>query len=163
VPAKEYASLCDSAWVDLSKGLGCPVGAVLCGSRDFIEESWRLKHQFGGAMRQAGIIAAAGVYALEHHVDRLAEDHENARLLARGLAQIAGVDLDPTDIETNMVFFRVDGTGMTPQTVYDRLLEKGVRMGLSDGRRIRAVTHLDVDRAGIERAVQAVREVVGGR
>src|SRR3546814_3547567 len=105
-------------------------------------------------------IAAAGVYALEHHVDRLADDHENARALARGLAQIPGITLSPAEVATNMVFFEVAGTGLTPQAFYDRLLAKGVRMGLGDGTRIRAVTHLDVDAAGIERAIAAVREVV---
>ena len=161
-PARDYATLCDSAWVDLSKGLGCPVGAVLCGSADFIEEAWRWKHQFGGAMRQAGIIAAAGVYALQHHVERLADDHENARRLAHGLAEIPGIRLDPPEIETNMVFIDVTETGMTPQQVYERLLERGVRMGTGDGARMRAVTHLDVDRAGIDKAVRAMREVVRG-
>lgn len=162
IPARDYATLCDSAWVDLSKGLGCPVGAVLCGSADFIEEAWRWKHQFGGAMRQAGIIAAAGVYALQHHVERLAEDHENARRLAHGLAEIPGIRLDPPEIETNMVFIDVTETGMTPQQVYERLLERGVRMGTGDGARMRAVTHLDVDRAGVDKAVRAMREVVRG-
>ena len=95
VPARDYAGLCDSAWVDLSKGLGCPIGAVLCGSAEFIEEAWRWKHQFGGAMRQAGIVAAAGVYALENNVERLAEDHANARLLADRLAEVPGIAIDP--------------------------------------------------------------------
>lgn len=159
----DFTALCDSAWVDLSKGLGCPVGAVLCGPADFVEEAWRWKHQFGGAMRQAGIIAAAGVYALQNHVERLAEDHENARLLAQGLAQIPGIELDPPEIETNMVFFTVDGTGLSVQQVHDRLLERGVRIGTGDGKRMRAVTHLDVTRAGIEKTLQAVRDVVAGR
>lgn len=162
VPAKEYASACDSAWVDLSKGLGCPVGAVLVGDRDFIEESWRWKHQFGGAMRQAGIVAAAGVYALTHHVERLAEDHENARALAAGLRQIPGIVVDPEEIETNMVFFETDGAGLSSYEMHDRLLEHGVRIGAGYGPRnaMRAVTHLDVDRAGIDKALAAIRLVV---
>ncbi len=160
LPAKAFASLCDSAWVDFSKGLGCPVGAALCGSADFIEEAWRWKHQFGGAMRQAGVIAAAAVYALENHVERLAEDHENARRLAAGFAEIPGIRLDPPEVETNLVFFDVSGTGMTPQQVCERMLDRGVRVGTGDGARMRAVTHLDVDRAGIEKAIRALREVV---
>src|SRR6187402_287069 len=88
VSARDFAAECDSVWIDLSKGLGCPIGAVLAGSDDFIKRCRRLKHVFGGAMRQAGVIAAAGVYALEHNVNRLADDHANARLLARGLSQI---------------------------------------------------------------------------
>ncbi|MSO75598.1 MAG: low specificity L-threonine aldolase [Alphaproteobacteria bacterium] len=163
VSAKDYASPCDSAWLDLSKGLGCPVGAVLCGSADFIEDAWRWKHQFGGAMRQAGIIAAAGVYALDHNIERLAEDHANARLLAQGLAQIPGIVLDPAEIATNLVFFDVTGTGLTSEQVYERLLAKGIRVGSGDGHRMRAVTHLDVSRADIERVVRAMRDVVAGR
>src|SRR5439155_13351266 len=99
----------DSVWIDCSKGLGAPVGAALAGSRAFIEEAWRLKQQMGGAMRQAGIIAAGGVYALRHHVKRLADDHANARRLAEGLAALPGVRLDPSTVETNIVFFELTG------------------------------------------------------
>src|SRR5690606_36489013 len=160
LPAKAFASLCDSAWVDFSKGLGCPVGAALCGSADFIEEAWRWKHQLGGAMRQAGVIAAAAVYALENHVERLAEDHENARRLAAGFAEIPGIRLDPPGVGANRVFRDVSGTGMTPPQVCERMLDRGGRVGTGDGARMRAVTHLDVDRAGIEKAIRALREVV---
>ena len=160
VAARDYAAPCDSAWIDLSKGLGCPVGGVLAGSADFIEEAFRCKHQFGGAMRQAGIIAAAGVYALDHHVDRLAEDHANARRLAEGLSEIDGIGLDPSTIETNMVFFDVTGTGMTAPEVAERLLtEHGVRIGASNRAEMRAVTHLDVDAEGMDIAVAAMRAV----
>src|SRR5512147_2693009 len=93
-PARAFAAPFDSVWIDLTKGLGAPVGAVLAGSRAFIEEAWRYKQRLGGAMRQAGIIAAAGLYALEHHVERLADDHERARRLARGLAELPGVAVD---------------------------------------------------------------------
>ena len=95
IPAADYAAPFDSVWIDFSKGLGAPVGAVLAGSRDFIHEAWRIKQQIGGAMRQAGIIAAACLYALDHHVERLADDHANARHLAEGLAEIPGIELDP--------------------------------------------------------------------
>src|SRR3954469_4769683 len=105
IPPREYAATCDSVWVDLSKGLGCPVGAVLAGSKEFIDRAWRWKHLFGGAMRQSGILPAAGLYALEHNVARLADDHANARLLAEGLTTIRGVRLDPGMPETNIVFF----------------------------------------------------------
>src|SRR5215813_7300484 len=107
VSARDYAAPFDSAWIDFTKGLGAPVGAALAGSRAFIDEAWRFKQQMGGAMRQAGIIAAAGVYALRHHVKRLAEDHANARRLAEGLARLPGVKLDPATIETNIVFFEL--------------------------------------------------------
>lgn len=162
-PAKDYAQLCDTTWIDLSKGLGCPVGAVLVGSKDLIHEAWHWKHQFGGSMRQAGIIAAAGVYALEHHIDRLAEDHENARRLARGLAQLEGIVLDPPEIATNMVFFDCQGLGISNMEMNKRLLQKGVRIGAGYGPKglMRAVTHLDVDEAKVEKALTAIREIAG--
>jgi threonine aldolase len=158
VSARDYAAFFDSAWIDFTKGLGAPVGAALAGSRAFIDEAWRCKQQMGGAMRQAGIIAAGGVYALRHHVKRLAEDHANARRLAEGLAGLPGVKLDPSTVETNIVFFELTGALTAPVAV-ERLLARGIRMGASGARRIRAVTHLDVDAAGIERALAAAREV----
>jgi threonine aldolase len=151
VPAHEWASPFDTAWLDFTKGLGAPVGAVLCGSRDLIDEAWRYKQMWGGAMRQAGIVAAAGLYALDHHVDRLVEDHENARVLADGLAELEGIDLDPTAVQTNIVVFRVpDAEGLC-----EALLRAGVKMSALDATRVRAVTHLDVDRADIETAIAA--------
>jgi threonine aldolase len=113
----------------------------------------------GGAMRQAGIIAAAGVYALRHHVERLAEDHANARRLAKGLAELPGVALDPATVETNIVFFEL--TGRLDATAFvERLLERGVRMGAMGPRTVRAVTHLDVSTAQIERTLEAARATV---
>ncbi len=164
IAAQDYAASCDSVWIDLSKGLGCPVGAVLAGSTDFIEDAVRSKHLFGGAMRQAGIIAAAGVYALEHHVERLAEDHDKARRLAQGLAQIHGISIDPETVETNLVFFEVEeSTGLTASELSRRLGEgHGVRIGAIDRRRLRAVTHLDVPADGIDKALAAVRAVLAG-
>jgi threonine aldolase len=123
-------------------------------------EARRLKHRFGGAMRQAGIIAAAGVYALRHNVDRMADDHANARLLAEGLAEIPGIQCSPDDIETNIVHFDVSETGRTGGEINDAITERGVRMGGGSGGRMRAVTHLDISRADIERAVEAMREAV---
>lgn len=159
VPAKAYAAGFDSVWIDFTKGLGAPVGAALAGSRAFIEEAWRYKQAWGGAMRQAGIIAAGGVYALRHHVERLAEDHANARRLAEGLAEIPGITIDPSTVETNIVFFDVSGTGLDAATWAAALLEHGVRVGPTSPTRIRAVTHLDVNRDGIERALAAARVV----
>jgi len=160
VSAPAYAELADSVWIDLSKGLGAPVGAVLAGTAEFVERGRRLKHLFGGAMRQAGIVAAGGVYALRHHVDRLAEDHANARLLAAGLAAIPGVRLVYGTPETNIVFFDVAETGRSAEAVGRAIEAQGVRMGAegAGGATIRAVTHLDVSAAGCERAVAAVRE-----
>ena len=162
VSAREYAAPFDSAWIDFTKGLGAPVGAALAGSREFIAEAWRHKQQMGGSMRQAGIIAAGGVYALRHNVKRLADDHLNARRLAEGLAALSGISLDPSTVETNIVFFDLTGELGAPVAV-DRLLEHGIRMGALGPRTIRAVTHLDVDTPGIDRALAAARVVFTGR
>jgi len=159
VAANRYAKPFDSLWIDLSKGLGCPVGAVLAGSKEFIEEAWRLKQRTGGAMRQAGIIAAAGIYALQHHIERLAEDHANAKLFAESLRNLPGVKVDPQAVETNIVFFDIAGTGLTADPFCDALKKKGVDMG-GAGTSIRAVTHIDISRADIEAAVQAIRDVL---
>ena len=161
-PAKDYGACFDSAWIDLSKGLGCPVGGVLVGSKAFIEDAWFYKQQLGGAMRQAGIIAAAGVYALEHHVERLAEDHENARHFAGLVADIDGIELVYDQTETNMVYLDVSGTNMTAAEVHDRLLPLGVRIGASARTVMRAVTHLDVSREDMETAAKALRAVALG-
>ncbi len=158
VAARAYADHFDSTWIDFTKGLGAPVGAALAGSRDFIAEAWRCKQQMGGAMRQAGIIAAGGVYALRHHVERMAEDHANARRLAEGLAELPGIKIDPAEVETNIVFFDLTGTLDAP-TAVQRLLAHGVRVGAMGARTMRAVTHLDVNVAGIDRALAAARQV----
>ena len=160
VSAARFAAKTDSVWIDLSKGLGCPVGGVLAGGADFIEEAWRFKHQFGGAMRQAGIVAAAGVYALEHHVDRLAEDHTHAKRLAEGIADAKGIAVDANQVDTNMVYFDVAGTGINGAEFSRRLMaEHQVRIGAMSASRLRAVTHLDVDDRDIETAIVAVRAV----
>jgi threonine aldolase len=160
--ARAFAAPFDSVWIDLSKGLGAPVGAVLAGSADFIEQAWRFKQRFGGAMRQAGIIAAAGVYALRHHVDRLAEDHERARRLAQGLAALPGVALDPGRVETNIVVFDVRGTGLSGEVFGARTLAShGVRFSVLGPSTVRAVTHLDIPPDGVERALQAARSAIG--
>jgi threonine aldolase len=159
IGASDMASGWDSAWIDFSKGLGAPVGAVIAGSRDFIDEVWRWKQRLGGSMRQAGICAAACTYALDHHVDRLADDHSNARRLARGLAQIAGVDVQQP--ETNLVFFKPDGAGISGDDMVARLRQRGVLLAMMDGR-IRACTHLDVTAAMMEEMVGYVREIVRG-
>jgi threonine aldolase len=160
ISAANYATPFDSVWIDFSKGLGAPVGAVLAGPADFIAEAWRCKQQFGGAMRQAGIIAAACVYALEHNVERLAEDHENARHFAACIADIPGVRLEFDKIETNLVFFDVSGTGLGGAEIAERLRGRGVRIGVSAPLRMRAVTHLDASRADVELAANELRAVL---
>jgi threonine aldolase len=161
VAAKVFAAPFDSVWLDLSKGLGCPVGGVLAGSGSFIEAAWVWKHRLGGALRQAGILAAAGLYALDHHVERLAEDHANARAFAQRIARIRGIRLDPGNVETNLVFFDVEETGRTAEEIAARLRSSGVRIGVEDLHRMRAVTHLDVDRAAVELAADALKEAIG--
>jgi threonine aldolase len=156
VSASEYASAFDTAWIDFTKGLGAPVGAVLAGSRELIDEAWRYKQMWGGALRQAGIVAAAGLYALDHHVDRLADDHANARWLADALAEIDGVGIDPAAVETNILVAEV----ADPASLVAALDADGVQVTPLGPTTIRMVTHLDVDRAGCERAVAAFRRAL---
>ena len=153
VDAATWARGFDTAWLDFTKGLGAPVGACLAGSAELIAEAWRWKQMLGGAMRQSGIVAAAGLYALDHHVERLADDHTRARRLAEGLAGLPGVGLDPATVETNIVIFSVPDA-----PAFCAALEReGVGMLPVGPDRVRAVTHLDVDDDGIERALQAAR------
>lgn len=159
IPAKEFAAGFDSSWIDFSKGLGAPVGAALAGSQEFILEAWQWKQRLGGAMRQAGIIAAAGVFALRHHVDRLAVDHENAKLLARGLAELPGITLNPDEVDTNIVILDISRTGKTARDLADELLTKGLRMSVVNPTRLRAVTHLDISRQDVEEALQIVKHI----
>jgi threonine aldolase len=156
ITARDMAAGWDSAWLDFSKGLGAPVGAVIAGSREFIDEVWRWKQRLGGSMRQAGICAAACVYALDHHVDRLADDHANARALARGLSQINGVEVQQP--ETNLVFFNPGGAGVSGDKMVEALRQRGVLLAMMDGR-IRACTHLDVTASMIDETVGLVREI----
>jgi threonine aldolase len=155
VPAADYASLFDTAWIDFTKGLGAPVGAALAGSHELIAEAWRWKQMMGGAMRQSGIIAAACLYSLDHHVERLADDHRNARLLADGLAQLPAVQLDPATVETNIIVFGVPDARRLLAAVGDQ-----VELNLVDAQHIRAVTHMDVDKAGVRRAIDAIAAAV---
>ena len=159
ISARDMAKGWDSAWIDFSKGLGAPIGGAIAGSRAFIDEVWRWKQRLGGSMRQAGICAAACVHALDHHVDRLAEDHANARALARGLSQISGLEVQ--EPETNLVFFKPAGAGVAGDKMVAELRKRGVLLAMMDGR-IRACTHLDVTAAMMEEMVGYVREIVRG-
>jgi threonine aldolase len=151
VAPAEYASAFDTAWIDFSKGLGAPVGAVLAGTEELISEAWRFKQMMGGALRQSGILAEACLYALENHVERLAEDHANARRLAQGLAALEGVSLDPESVETNIVLFEVDDA---PALV--SALAPQVELSAFSAHQVRAVTHLDVDGEEVELALEAI-------
>lgn len=158
ISAREYAYPVDSVTLCFSKGLGAPVGAALAGEKDFIKEGRRRQQTFGGAMRQAGIIAAGALYGLQHNVDRLAEDHANAKLLAELLADEEAIELDPSDVETNIIYFRING--MTGLDFVGRLKEYGVRMGGYKDGRVRAVTHLDIRRADVLKAADAVHKML---
>jgi threonine aldolase len=159
ISARDMTAGWDSAWIDFSKGLGAPIGGAIAGTRAFIDDVWRWKQRLGGSMRQAGIAAAACVYALDHHVDRLADDHANARALARGLSQIDGIEVQ--EPETNLVFFRPDGAGVPGDKMVEALRKRGVMLAMMDGR-IRACTYLDISAAMIEETVGHVREIVRG-
>jgi threonine aldolase len=151
----------DSVMFCLSKGLGAPVGSILVGSKEFIEEARIVRKMLGGGMRQAGVLAAAGLMALEEGPKRLHIDHANAKFLAQGLTEIPGITIDPSKAVSNILFFDVSGTGLASYEISKRLAAQGVLANGTDPQTMRMVTHLDVDRAGCERALQVLREVVG--
>jgi threonine aldolase len=155
VTPSELTVGCDSVWLDFTKGLGAPLGAVLAGSKEFIGEAWRWKQRLGGAMRQGGICAAACLYALDHNIERLAEDHTNAQRLARAMGQIEGVTVEWP--ETNLVFFDTSGTGLTARDFSARLRAQGVLVSVSDTYRARACLHLDIGTAMVEEAVAIMK------
>ncbi len=160
VKLKEYAQCADSVSVCISKGLGCPVGSLVTGSKEFVDRVHRFRKMVGGGLRQAGILAAAGIYALDHHVDRLKEDHDNAKRLALGLKEIRGIAVNPDHVETNIIIFGVAGTGMSSPAVRDAMQKEGVLMNALPGNEIRVVTHLDVTRDDIDKALAAFRKVI---
>jgi threonine aldolase len=156
----EFAAAADSVSVCFSKGLGAPVGSALCGPADLIRRARRFRKMFGGGMRQSGLLAAACIHAIDHHRDRLADDHAHARRLATALARIDGLRLDPAPdrIETNMVFFELDARFGGAARFCESLAKRGVRMIPMGANRVRAVTHLDVDAGDIDRAAATVAE-----
>ncbi|HZU88607.1 MAG TPA: GntG family PLP-dependent aldolase [Stellaceae bacterium] len=159
-PFAELAAPFDLVSVALSKGLGCPVGSVLAGRRADIERAMRARRMFGGAMRQAGILAAAGLWALDHNLERLAEDHANARSIAERLAPLSGVRLDLETVETNIVIFRTEEGMPDAETVVARAGEAGVLVSAFGRRILRAVTHLDVTHDGCRHAAEVLAEIV---
>jgi threonine aldolase len=158
-PAAEYGRLADTVTLCFSKGLGCPLGAVLAGSAETIEQAWQGKFLFGGAMRQAGIVAAAALYALDYHVERLAEDHARARRLAAGLAE-AEVPLDPPEVETNFVGIDLRALGLTVTEARARIAERGVLVSVLRPGVLRAATYLGVSDEDVTRAVEAIPEAL---
>ena len=161
VPAARISGRADTVTICLSKGLGCPLGAVIAGSSERMLRARRFKHMFGGAMRQAGIVAAAGVYALEHNIERLAEDHARARRLAEGLAA-AGVPVEPDDVETNFVQIDLEPLGLSQPEALEQAHQAGVGIsGTIIPTRLRAVTHLDVSDDDIEQAIDILPKALG--
>ena len=162
-PVAEITRKFDSVMFCLSKGLGAPVGSMLVGSKAFIEKARAYRKALGGGMRQAGVLAAAGLIALEKMPARLKEDHDNAQVLARGLAQIPGIKIDPAKVATNILVFNISGTGMNTADFSSRLAERNVLAAGIDAENMRFVTHMDVSRQDCETALDAIRKICAGR
>jgi threonine aldolase len=160
VAASEWARYFDTVSVCFSKGLGAPVGSALAGPFEFIQQARRVRKLFGGGMRQAGILAAAARYALDHHIERLADDHANAQVIAQAIADTPGLRLEPPEVETNLVWFAVDPELGTSRDVAAALKRQGILVHASGTRMLRACTHLDVSAAQAERAAEAIRKSV---
>jgi threonine aldolase len=160
IKPRDYAHHFDSVSICLSKGLGCPVGSLVAGSATMIDTVHRFRKMFGGGMRQAGILAAAGLYALDHNIPRLKEDHDNARKLTHALCAMGGVIVNPEEVETNIVIFDVTKTRKNAQTVTDSLKRRGVLMLPISQTQIRAVTHLDINRQDIDQAIELLGQVL---
>jgi threonine aldolase len=161
ISAKEICKHFDSVSFCLSKGLGAPVGSMLCGSKKFIAKALGIRKMLGGGMRQAGILAAAGIYALKHNIHRLADDHKRARRLAEALSGLPGVELDLSEVQTNMVIFRVEHPKWDAEALVLAMSKKGVLMLPMSKDSVRTVTHLDVSDQGIERAIKIFRGMLG--
>ncbi len=160
IPVKEYARHFDSICFCLSKGLGCPVGSILLGDKNFRDRAHRYRKMLGGGMRQAGFLAAAGIYALKHHVDRLAEDHENAKILAQAIAENPGFDVDPESIETNILNIGIRDSSINAYQFIFKADELGVRFTPRNKRQFRAVTNLDFEAEMIPRAAELMGEAL---
>jgi threonine aldolase len=157
ISASDMVSDWDSVWIDFTKGLGAPIGAVLAGSSDFIDQVWRWKQRLGGALRQGGIAAAGCLHALDHHIDRLADDHANARVLARGLAQVPGLLVQQP--ETNLVYVATDNGVLSPEQLQQALRKQGILVSILGGR-LRACSHLDVTAAMIDETIAAAKDIM---
>jgi threonine aldolase len=160
VPAGQWAAHFDSISVCFSKGLGAPIGSALVGPSDFVARARRIRKLFGGGMRQAGVAAAAALYAVENHIERLADDHRNARVIAQAIADTPGLRLDPPEVETNLVFFEVDADLGPAQELAAALKQRGILTHTTGPQTIRVCTHLDVSSAQAERVADTVRKVV---
>jgi threonine aldolase len=159
IEPSQYARWTDSVSVCLSKGLGAPVGSLVAGSTPFIDRVHRFRKMFGGGMRQAGILAAAGIYALDHHLERLEEDHRNAKRLAQGLSELKGATVNPDHVETNIVIFDITPSRMTAPQAAESMKNRGMLIHAFGKTQIRLVTHLGISTADIERALEAFRQI----
>jgi threonine aldolase len=160
IPAAEWATQFDSVSVCFSKGLGAPIGSALAGPREFVARARHIRKLFGGGMRQAGIAAAGALYALEHHINRVADDHRNARVIAQAVVDTAGLRLNPPEVETNLIWFEVDPEVGTARQLAAALKQRGVLVHTPGRQTIRACTHLDVSAAQAERAAEMIRQAV---
>jgi threonine aldolase len=161
VSPSDYAKYFDSVMFCFSKGLGAPIGSIVVGSKVFIERAHRFRKMLGGGMRQVGVLAAAALYALENNVSKLVQDHENAKLLANELAKLKGFQIDPEQVETNIVVFDISKSGYSGAQVVEKLKQRGVLMIPFGATLVRAVTHLDVSREEMNRAIQIIHELFG--
>jgi threonine aldolase len=162
VRVQEIVAPVDTVMFCLSKALGAPVGSMLAGTREDMARARLYRKRLGGGMRQAGVLAAAGMIALEDHPKLLARDHANARFLAEALAKFPGITIDPRKVETNILIFDVSGTGLSTAEFSARLKSRGILINGINAREMRIVTHYDVDRAGCEQALQAIEQVAAG-
>ena len=160
ISAREWSKHFDTVSVCFSKGLGAPVGSALAGPKPLIAKARRVRKLFGGGMRQAGILAAACIHALDHHVERLADDHRNAQILAEAISDTPGLTLEPAEVDTNLVWFRIDPKLGAAREIAARLREQGVLVHAAGPQKIRACTHLDVTKAQAERAAETLRKVL---
>jgi threonine aldolase len=158
IPAATWAQHFDSVSVCFSKGLGAPIGSALAGTQEFVTQARRIRKLLGGGMRQAGIAAAAALYALDHHIERLAEDHRNARVIAQAVADTPGLRLDPPEVETNLIWFELDPELATAKEITASLKQRGILISAAGSYRMRACTHLDVSAAQAERAAETIRQ-----
>ncbi len=163
IPAVTWASNFDSVSVCFSKGLGAPVGSALAGRREFVARARRIRKLFGGGMRQAGVLAAAALYALENHIDRLAEDHRNAKVIAQAIADTPGLNLESPEVDTNLIWFEVDPELGTAKDVASLLKQRGILIHTPGPQTMRACTHLDVSPAQAERAADTIRQTLRQR
>ncbi len=155
----EYTQYVDSVILCLYKGLGAPVGSMVAGTKKFINQVRRFRKMYGGGMRQTGFLTAAGIYALDHHIERLAEDHRKARMLAEGLSKISGIKIDPQRVNTNILYFEVKREGWTAKKAVEELRKKGVLVLAMQEELIRAVTHLDISGGDIEKTISVFQEL----